>query len=558
MAGSTGNYITSLSYAPHGAVTEKALGNGLVDRTSYNNRLQPDSLSLSMSQSSLWLLRNEFRSLPGSTDNNGNIWKQTLTLPGLSGPISVTYGYDRINRLATFSESNPLNSSIASQSYGYDRWGNRATIAYTYLPQGSNPVTSLASFNTGNNRQPGTFDDSGNLKSDGLRTHSYDAEGLMTSSTGGSTTTVFAYDGNGLRVRKTTGSTTGVYVYDANSKLIAEYGGVASVGLNGTNYITADHLGSTRVVTDSTGSPKARYDYLPFGETFDAPVSSRNLVTGYDQGVSALGFKFTGKERDAETRLDYFGARYYSGELGRFITGDAPFADQQPSIPQSWNLYSYGRNNPVRFIDIDGNATASSIGWSAVRGFGSGVWDSLKGTASAIRHPIDTLDGISATIEGGIRAGVSLGSDLIKDPRKTFDEVRGGIGLSTQEFLDKPIEEQIYSLWHTVGLTEGSIVQGAAVTKSWSWLKGPECCLYQDITSPGARMANRATNISAREFEKQLLEGGWAKAVGRGGTTFSKDGARYFLRQGAKSTGGPTADYYMPGSKTADLKLRFK
>lgn len=62
----------------------------------------------------------------------------------------------------------------------------------------------------------------------------------------------------------------------------------------------------------------------------------------------------TGKERDAETGLDYFGARYFSGAMGRFTSPDVPLADQWEKDPQSWNLYSYVRNNPLRFIDPTG------------------------------------------------------------------------------------------------------------------------------------------------------------------------------------------------------------
>ncbi len=64
--------------------------------------------------------------------------------------------------------------------------------------------------------------------------------------------------------------------------------------------------------------------------------------------------EFTGKERDAETGLDYFGARYFSGAQGRFTRPDVPLADQWEKDPQSWNLYSYVRNNPLRFIDPTG------------------------------------------------------------------------------------------------------------------------------------------------------------------------------------------------------------
>ena len=63
---------------------------------------------------------------------------------------------------------------------------------------------------------------------------------------------------------------------------------------------------------------------------------------------------FTSKERDAETGLDWFGSRYMSSAQGRFTSPDKPFADQDPDDPQSWNLYSYVRNNPLKFVDETG------------------------------------------------------------------------------------------------------------------------------------------------------------------------------------------------------------
>jgi RHS repeat-associated protein len=71
-------------------------------------------------------------------------------------------------------------------------------------------------------------------------------------------------------------------------------------------------------------------------------------------------YKFTGKQRDAETQLDYFGARYYSNGLGRWVSPDwstapipVPYADL--GDPQSLNLYSYVRNVPTTGIDADGH-----------------------------------------------------------------------------------------------------------------------------------------------------------------------------------------------------------
>src|SRR6185437_10999387 len=70
--------------------------------------------------------------------------------------------------------------------------------------------------------------------------------------------------------------------------------------------------------------------------------------------------KFTGKERDSESGLDYFGARYDSPLMGRFMSPDwntvptaIPFGDLQS--PQSLNLYSYVHNNPIGLVDLDGH-----------------------------------------------------------------------------------------------------------------------------------------------------------------------------------------------------------
>lgn len=77
--------------------------------------------------------------------------------------------------------------------------------------------------------------------------------------------------------------------------------------------------------------------------------------------MTTLGGGFTGKERDGETGLDYFGFRYYSGAQGRWTSPDQPFADQHPEDPQSWNMYAYVRNNPLKNIDPNGKDCFSGI-----------------------------------------------------------------------------------------------------------------------------------------------------------------------------------------------------
>jgi RHS repeat-associated protein len=91
-------------------------------------------------------------------------------------------------------------------------------------------------------------------------------------------------------------------------------------------------------------------DYEPFGQELP-----RTGVAGYT-GANGLSQKFTGKERDGETGLDYFGARYMSGAQGRFTSPDIPLLDQNPAYPQSWNLYNYVRNNPLSNLDPSGRS----------------------------------------------------------------------------------------------------------------------------------------------------------------------------------------------------------
>jgi RHS repeat-associated protein len=108
-------------------------------------------------------------------------------------------------------------------------------------------------------------------------------------------------------------------------------------------------------VTDTSASVVKRYDYAPFGEEILAGNDGRTAAMGYQTATDGVNPRFTGKERDAETGLDYFGARYYSGAQGRFTSPDQPGFDQWPVNPQSWNLFGFVRNNPLSFLDPNGS-----------------------------------------------------------------------------------------------------------------------------------------------------------------------------------------------------------
>jgi RHS repeat-associated protein len=72
--------------------------------------------------------------------------------------------------------------------------------------------------------------------------------------------------------------------------------------------------------------------------------------------------KFIAKERDSESGLDYFGARYYSNGLGRFTSSDPSNVSISRANPQSWNRYSYALNNPLRYLDRNGKWPTPAYG----------------------------------------------------------------------------------------------------------------------------------------------------------------------------------------------------
>lgn len=95
----------------------------------------------------------------------------------------------------------------------------------------------------------------------------------------------------------------------------------------------------------------SRHDYLPFGEEVYAGSGSRTTQNGYVG--DNINQKFTLKERDNETGLDFFEARYYASAQGRFTSADS-YGGQRFN-PQSLNSYTYVMNNPLRFVDPSGH-----------------------------------------------------------------------------------------------------------------------------------------------------------------------------------------------------------
>lgn len=182
-----------------------------------------------------------------------------------------------------------------------------------------------------------------------------------------STAAAYTYGANGDRVRKDSGGSFTEYIYfagqpiaeknasgwtdyifDGDQRIAMATGSAAT----STQYYHADHLGSERLITDASGNVISSCLYAPFGQQVSCSPDS-----------AANHYRFTGKERDRESNLDYFGSRYYESNQGTFLKPDEPFADQDVNSPQSFGLYTYVQNSPLRFTDFEGMAHVDSNGY---------------------------------------------------------------------------------------------------------------------------------------------------------------------------------------------------
>jgi RHS repeat-associated protein len=271
-----------------------------------------------------------------------------------------SYTYNEVSLLEPGKTSNRLSSSAVSGSqplnepYTYDLHGNTASMPQLQALQWDFKDQLYMT-----RRQAVNASDADGQAHQGERTY-------------------YVYDSSGQRVRKATESSAGIKIkerfYLGGYELYREYDATGNVTLERetlhvmddkkrvalvetatvdvsaapgtlpsttTRYQFDNHLGTACLELDETASVITYEEYYPYGST---SYQAGNTLAE----VSLKRYRYTGKERDEETGLDYHGARYYAAWIGRWISCDPK------GTVDGFNLYAYARNNPVRYSDPTG------------------------------------------------------------------------------------------------------------------------------------------------------------------------------------------------------------
>lgn len=338
-------------------------------------------------------------------DRNGN----PLTRSDGNQSLSETFLYDSLNRLT----SNTVNSSgagLVTQTYAYDAIGNITSRSdagtYTYGPVNAKPHAVARISRAGGGVRLFTYDASGNLVAEEerdaannliaakARTVIWSSFNMPLRVANAATSVEYTYGSEHQRVKaKHSGSTTfylhpdnvGGLSYEKDVKadgtvehrhfVTAPGVGVVAlvkqdnVGNRTISYLHRDFLGSTTAVTDAGGNVIERMAYEPFGKR-RAPAGTLDPANALSTTSTNRGF--TNHEHLDGLDLIHMNGRVYDPNIGRFITADPNVPD--PSDIQSYNRFSYVRNNPLAFVDPSGYEDVPNFNGCA----GSGVWCTYK------------------------------------------------------------------------------------------------------------------------------------------------------------------------------------
>ena len=251
-------------------------------------------------------------------------------------------------------------------------------------------------------------------------------------------------------------------------------------------YYHVDALGSVRAVTNASDGTVRTHHYHPFGEG-----------VGVDATTDPM--RFTGKPRDGETGLDYFGARYFAPKTGRFTSVD-PIMNIAAAMvdPQRWGRYAYSRNNPSRYVDPDGRDIRLAV---------PQAWlDSAK----------SARESLSKSLGGGLIARIVdqfVSPMLPSNPREVADSVMGSAAPAAMAFGASQIHhiatnKSIASGWTAqyaqVFSKAGMTLDDAANKMVLTGHSGPHTEAYKQYVL--TTLQNAVEGLSGADYKRALLE----------------------------------------------------
>jgi RHS repeat-associated protein len=274
--------------------------------------------------------------------------------------VNTAYSFDPAGKLHRISHTNALNQSIEDFTQFFNADGEVESINSLASAQKLATAKTGAAANAANRiaqfgQATFSFNDEGETTSranlQGVTNFEWDARGrlIKTTLTSGQVVT-YIYDATGRRLSRAAGTTVTSFIYDGLEVALDKTNDGGSVeylnGLgvdnklrqsssaSGNLYFLQDHLGSTSALTGTDGSVVERSQYEAFGNSI---------------GSSLTRYGFTGRERDNETGLLYYRARYYDPSSQRFIS-----EDPLRFSGGDYNFYGYVGNNPISRTDPSG------------------------------------------------------------------------------------------------------------------------------------------------------------------------------------------------------------
>jgi RHS repeat-associated protein len=251
---------------------------------------------------------------------------------------------------------------------------------------------------------------------------------------------------------------------------------------------------------------------------------------------SDVGSRYTGKERDSESSLDYFNARHYSSPLGRFMSVDPNNAGEVDEDPQTWNAYSYVRNNPLRYVDPDGtNVLVCIDGQSKCHNYTDDQYARLlseQNGKQGINLPNQALPNGNITC-GGVKCGTATYFEPGMESANGMNFAIGGLF----KFAIEGGISLLEGLFGSGARTAGQVATGATTNA----VSGPAQQIVANGTKQAVRDALESSGLS--DAAKAAVKGALRRGAAGDNFTVEKlaDGSVTITREVAGQAGGRAA-----------------